>query len=155
MYEDSDQGFTRVSSWHTRFGPGPAASRRLVRNLLSGQPDKATLAQLGVTELVTNAYRHGLGLTDEEIRTMDTFPEDVVLRLAGIRRGRSSYYLRIEVYDPNPTPPDWARSLDDGSALNGRGLALIRKELSRYGAISTKDGKCVVAEYELDYPAAS
>jgi anti-sigma regulatory factor (Ser/Thr protein kinase) len=154
MIEVSDQGFTCVGSWHTRPGPQPAAARRLVRVLLAGQPDKAAQAQLGVTELVTNAYRHGLGLTDEAIQSMDTFPEDVVLKLVGIKRGES-YHLRIEVHDPNPTPPDWARGLDDHSAVNGRGLALIREHLARYGAVSTKNGKCVVAEYELDHPTSS
>ncbi|WP_141578145.1 ATP-binding protein [Actinomadura sp. WMMA1423] len=122
--------------------------------LLAGQPDREDLATLVVTELVTNAYRHGLNLTDEEIQSMDAFPADVVLKLAGIRRGKS-YYLRIEVYDPNPTPPDWARGLDDHSALDGRGLAMIREQLALYGAISTKSGKCVVAEYELDHPTSS
>jgi anti-sigma regulatory factor (Ser/Thr protein kinase) len=154
MIEVSDREFTCVGSWHTRRGPQPAAARRLVDVLLAGQPDRADQAKLGVTELVTNAYRHGLGLTDEMIQSMDVFPEDVVLKLVGIRRGES-YHLRIEVYDPNPTPPDWARSLDDHSALNGRGLALIREHLARYGAISFKNGKCVVAEYELAHPTSS
>ncbi|MGI5416785.1 hypothetical protein [Actinomadura luteofluorescens] len=68
MIEDSDQDFTRVGSWHCRLGPGLAASGRLVRGLLSGQPDKAEMVERGVTALVTNAYRHGLGLTDEAIQ---------------------------------------------------------------------------------------
>ncbi|MGI5204009.1 hypothetical protein ACQEU6_20825 [Spirillospora sp. CA-108201] len=153
MVEDSDQGFTLVGSWHYRLGPGPAASSRLVKGLLSGQPDKAKKVERGVTALVTNVYRHCLGLTAEEIQRMETFPEDVVLRLACIRRGRS-YHLRIEVYAPNPAPPDLARCLDDAPAANGRASAPIRDDLSRYGAVFAKDWNCVMVEYELDHPVS-
>lgn len=153
MIEDSDQDVTPVGSWHYRLGPGPAASRRLVKSLLSGQRDKVEMVERGVTALVTNAYRQGLGLTDEAIQGMATFPEDVVLRLACVRRGRS-YHLRIEVYDPNPEPPDLARCLGDAPAANGRASTPIREDLSRYGAVFAKDWKCVMVEYELDHPVS-
>ncbi|NDU71659.1 hypothetical protein GWI34_03315 [Actinomadura sp. DSM 109109] len=152
MCEYSDRDFTCVEPWRMERGPTPRGSRRLVRAVLAGQPpDLVDQVVLGVTELVTNAYRHGLRLPDDAIPNADASRGSVVLRVARIRRG-PAHHLRIEVYDPNPVPPDWTRGPDDGWAVHGRGLALMRGQLSRYGAISTRNGKVVVVEYELHRP---
>ena len=91
-------------------------------------------AQLLVTELVTNAVRHG-GLA----------PDDAIVLEARLREGT----LRVEVADGGP-------GFDPATALQphredpgGWGLLLVSRLASRWGVTR---GKPNVAWFELDLP---
>lgn len=91
--------------------------------------------QLLVTELVTNAVRHG-GLTPEDMITLE-----VLLR---------GPVLRVEVADGGP-------GFDPASALDpvrenpgGWGLLLVSRMASRWGVTR---GRPNVAWFEIDLPA--
>jgi anti-sigma regulatory factor (Ser/Thr protein kinase) len=91
---------------------------------LTGLRDTATLA---VSELVTNALRHGQG--------------DSV----GLRVTRSDDELRIEVTDGNSTP---ARLSEAGEAAeNGRGLLLIAALAKEWGV--SPDGRMTWCSFAI------
>lgn len=83
-----------------------AHARELVRKTLATWmlSDHADLAELVVTELATNALRHGIG------------PIDIRLSLPGNN-------LRIEVHDHGPGRPVLRQATTDDE--QGRGLALL------------------------------
>ncbi|WP_067071142.1 ATP-binding protein [Carbonactinospora thermoautotrophica] len=87
-------------------------------------------AQLVATELFTNAVRHA---------RHHGHPITVVL-------GPREDALRIEVHDPDPTPPV-PRLNPDPEATSGHGLLLVASLARRWGTTPTPDGgKTVFAE---------
>lgn len=124
-----------TSSWSLVSDPSAAAAARdVLRQRFSSLP--ATVLEdvlLLVTELVANAVRHGGG--------------PVTLRLSS-----TDHYLRIEVTDASPTPPQpLPGSLE---AESGRGLLIVDVLASRWGTTrAVGPGKAVW--FELDLPHGS
>lgn len=81
---------------------------------------------LVVSELVTNALRHGRSLP--------------VLRLATTAGG-----IRIEVTDTDPTPPRIRLPGADG----GRGLRMVERLSAAWGAVRAGEGKVVWSELRV------
>ena len=90
--------------------------------------DLAVTAELVVSELVTNALRHGTG------------PVWMVLHYDGA--------LRIEVGDASHEPPLLVPPHLDGTS--GRGLALVDALAAKWGTQHHSAGKTVWAEIVLD-----
>ena len=118
-----------------RFEPTPAsagAARRFVSSTLVawGLEELADTAALLVSELIGNVVLHA------------GTPAEVLVR-------RSSGRLRVEVHDGNHRLP--ARKRYSGTATTGRGLELVEKLSSRWGAGRDPGGK--VVWFELTEPA--
>ncbi|MEV5384499.1 SpoIIE family protein phosphatase [Streptomyces sp. NPDC052721] len=116
-----------VASWDLRSVPATVATARSLttRKLLEWDMSEAAFtAELIVSELVTNAIRHG--------------KPPVRLRLV------RSHVLTCEVSDGSSTSPRLrhARISDE----NGRGLLLVARCSDRWGTRYTDDGKIVWAE---------
>ncbi|MEU2423497.1 SpoIIE family protein phosphatase [Streptomyces sp. NPDC007851] len=125
-----------VASWEL---PNEPAAVPTARRLVSGQLREWGLEhlvpkmELIVSELVTNAIRHGDGPS----------------RLRLIRH----HVLTCEVFDSHTGHPRRRRlsSLDD----NGRGLSLVAQLSRRWGSRSAADGKVVWAEQNLPATAVA
>jgi serine phosphatase RsbU (regulator of sigma subunit) len=111
-----------------------AEARRLAAAQLDawGQQEAAFVAELVVSELVTNAIRYG------------SPPIQLRLILAG---PAGAGPLICEVSDANASSPHLrrARILDEG----GRGLLLVAQLTSRWGTRHTPEGKTIWAELAL------
>ena len=107
----------------------PGRARRLVRSTLTawGVPDLSDVAELLVSELVTNAVRYSQA--------------PIGLRLLKDRM------LLVEVSDPLPDPPQQrqAARTDEG----GRGLELVASLADRWGTRAEGAGKVVWFEQSL------
>ncbi|HEY3687474.1 MAG TPA: SpoIIE family protein phosphatase [Streptosporangiaceae bacterium] len=105
------------------------AARGRTREVLTrwGLDDRIETVELLVSELVTNAIRHGAG--------------PVTLRL--LRTGR----LLCEVYDTNRDLPVLVSSGPDEE--HGRGMQLVSRMSERWGTSRTAGGKVVWFEYDL------
>jgi anti-sigma regulatory factor (Ser/Thr protein kinase) len=112
---------------------GPAAARRVVAALLPAWelPDLSDDAQLVVSELVTNAYRHAPGT--------DNFELELVRQDAGVR---------IALADGNSVRPVIAELKDDDARPTGRGMAIVAALASRWGAEDHHGGKRVWVDLE-------
>ncbi|MFD7055358.1 ATP-binding protein [Streptomyces mirabilis] len=123
---------TRVASWTP---PGDQSAVRSARTLAARQLTEWGLqglqdaTQLIVSELVTNAIRHGTG--------------QIELRLV------RHQVLTCEVSDTGPsTPrPRRARTMDE----NGRGLFLVTNLCRRWGSRPVPGGKVVWADQDLPH----
>ncbi|MFD3995914.1 ATP-binding protein [Streptomyces sp. NPDC058583] len=126
--------------WELSFPAEPrevAGLRRVVRLHLKfwGLPRQSEVAQLCVSELVTNVIRHvGLGTP-------------TVLRLS-----MNGTYLRIEVSDPecNALP---TRATDGPDSVWGRGLMLVEGAADRWGVLLGTDHKVTWCEIATDLAA--
>ncbi|MFF3877993.1 SpoIIE family protein phosphatase [Streptomyces sp. NPDC001978] len=123
---------TQVASWELPYDPAVVShARTLAANQLTewGLEHLAPNTELIVSELVTNAIRHGVG--------------PITLRL--IRH----HVLVCEVSDASDTVPRLrhARATDEG----GRGLFLVAQLSHRRGTRYTATGKIVWAEQELTH----
>jgi PAS domain S-box-containing protein len=129
-------------------------ARRHTRDTLTAweMHEDADLAELLVSELVTNALRHA---TEQRRSTpAHLWPDTQPSRRAkpngqaripmGLRRGSTS--LWIEVHDFDVRLPRMAGP--DSSAETGRGLVLVDALAKRWGARPTADGKVVWVELE-------
>lgn len=120
-----------VAEWQLALDPREVArSRRLVRGMLLDWelPDAVEAAELMVSELVTNAVKHGRS-------------HHIVLRL--VRTGA----LLCEVGDDEPAP---ATLLDAASHdESGRGLLLVSSLAREWGTSATAHGKTVWFEQAL------
>lgn len=105
----------------------PARARRAVRSALQtwGLPDLGELAELVVSELVTNVVLHA--------------------RSAGVLRiVLTADHLRVEVDDPSTATPTVKHYGSD--ATTGRGLHLLDHLTERWGTEQRDSGKTVWAE---------
>jgi anti-sigma regulatory factor (Ser/Thr protein kinase) len=103
-------------------------ARELAAALLTGwgcAPECVDDAVLVVSEMVTNAVRHGSG--------------GIRLRLHW-----SGSYLRVEVRDGSPLLPRLLPA--SPSADRGRGLRIVARLASRWGSTRLRDGKVVWVE---------
>jgi len=105
------------------------AARAWVRELLSslGRDDLVDSAELGVSELVTNAVLHACPPLTVSVRGTREHP-------------------RIEVHDGSDAPPSTQSRLADAAqklTTFGRGLGIVSWYSSRWGADLTGDGKTV------------
>lgn len=124
------QAWTVILPQHAR---AAAAARRSADETLRwwGLDDVAEAALLVVSELVTNAVLHA--------------------RASGpsleLRLRAGSTWLRIEVHDADPRPPQLRRpaGLDEG----GRGLLLVEAITDEWGVYGTPTGKAVWAALQL------
>ncbi|MFG3052709.1 SpoIIE family protein phosphatase [Kitasatospora sp. NPDC048239] len=120
-------GPDRVASWDLPSDPAVVGSARaLVSGVLTewGLEEQVFVAELVVSELVTNAIRYGRA----------------PVRLRVVRHDAVTF----EVFDASATAPRLrhARITDEG----GRGLFLIAQMAARWGARYVPDGKIVWAE---------
>ncbi|MEU1042020.1 SpoIIE family protein phosphatase [Streptomyces sp. NPDC005907] len=120
-----------VAEWQLPRGPREVASaRRLVRGRLTawGLADAVETAELLVSEVVTNAVRHGAG--------------DAI----GLRLVRTDALL-CEVTDDEPTLPDFMTAgLEDEA---GRGLRVVSRLAREWGASASGHRKTVWFEQAL------
>jgi PAS domain S-box-containing protein len=126
-------GAGNVVSWDLPSDPAVVANARslAVRQLAEwGLDELAMTTELIVSELVTNAIRHGTG----------------PIRLRMIRHEM----LICEVADASSTSPRLrhARTTDEG----GRGLFLVAQMTRRWGTRYTEGGKLIWAEQDLPAP---
>jgi anti-sigma regulatory factor (Ser/Thr protein kinase) len=114
----------------------PSEARRAVAAALSDVPHRV-LAELEllVTELVTNAVRHG-GLGEGD-----------AIELRVIQRGR---VIRVEVAEGGPGFDPATALIPDPEAIGGWGLLLVSRLASRWGVTR---GAPNVAWFEMDLPA--
>lgn len=107
---------TRALSLPAR-APSVRLARSWVRDTLAaiGRDELVDSAQLGVSELVTNALLHG--------------EPPVEIRLRGTRE-----HPRIEVTDHSPVPPRMPASDHAELPMFGRGLSLVAMMSARWGA---------------------
>ncbi|MFE6554202.1 SpoIIE family protein phosphatase [Streptomyces sp. NPDC057746] len=125
----------RVATWalpRDRSAAGHARALAAHQLMEWGLEDLEDATKLIVSELVTNAVRHGTG--------------PIALRLLRHR------VLTCEVSDTAAFIPRQrrARTTDE----NGRGLSLVTNLSRRWGARSTSDGKVVWAEQDLPHTSA-
>lgn len=111
----------------------PAQARRATRAALTAWrlPELVDAVVLAVSELVTNAVRHGRPVVSLEL-----------LR-------RSPQQVRVAVHDGDPTEPPLALDAVDPDAERGRGLAIVR-ELADGIAVEqvSDDGKVVRVDFD-------
>jgi anti-sigma regulatory factor (Ser/Thr protein kinase) len=111
--------------------PEPQSVRRarvwVVSELATiGRDDLADAAELGVSELVTNAILHA--------------DPPIVVRVGG-----TAAHPRVEVHDNSPAPPK-ARSMTADERLLatvGRGLGIVAMFTTTWGAVVASEGKVV------------
>jgi len=106
-----------------------ADARRWVAHICRelGRDDLVETAELGTSELVTNALLHGLAPISVSVRGTASHP-------------------RIEVRDGScepPAPPRPTADLDDELATFGRGLSLVAMSSVAWGASIEEEGKVV------------
>ncbi len=126
-------GPDRVAQWDVPFEPSQVAAQR---SLAAKKLDEWGLSELGfateliLSELITNALRHGSG--------------PVRMRLL------YDHTLTCEVWDGSSTAPHlrYAATTDEG----GRGLFLVAQLSEHWGTRYTAEGKVIWAE--LDLPGA-
>lgn len=129
-----------------RLEPDPKSvqrARQWVTSLLHelGRDDLLECAELGVSELVTNALLHA--------------DDPIAVRVRGTRE-----HPRLEVTDGSRNPPVLpgpAASLDDLLATFGRGLDIVARCSTAWGATIERDGKVVwfePADQPREEPAA-
>ncbi|WP_214409096.1 ATP-binding protein [Sphaerisporangium fuscum] len=120
-----EAGVRMVSWWLPDSGCAAAAARRLTRACLEAweMDDHAEVAELLVSELVTNAIRHAHGAIRH-------------LTLAVFEGA-----LRAEVTDTDSTLPEMREAADDDEG--GRGLKLLDLLSCCWGAIRTPEGKAM------------
>ncbi|MFE7803665.1 ATP-binding protein [Streptomyces sp. NPDC057430] len=115
-----------------------AGIRRVLRRHLDlwGLPNIADVAQMCVSELVTNVIRH----------VGDRTPTTLAVSMNGAR-------LRIEVRDPDARAlPTLLRAQEDDES--GRGMALVDAMADRWGVVLRDDSKVTWCELETGLASA-
>lgn len=101
----------------------PALARACVRDHIAGPPERVGIAELLVSELVTNAILHAHG--------------DPALVIRPTRTG-----VRFEVADESPTVPV-SRQRTEAGRHGGWGLQIVALLADGWGSRSTPTGKVV------------
>ncbi|MEU4230592.1 ATP-binding protein [Nonomuraea sp. NPDC026600] len=123
--DDRFAGARRAASWRLPHKPcSVPKARHLTRELLSdwGYPGQGDVAELLVSELVTNALKYVKGTVDLSFSAEDGL-------------------LRIEVEDTNPELPRVSTPHPDDE--RGRGLGLVDMLSCCWGTVRTVRGKVV------------
>lgn len=120
-------GSEQVAQWDIESDPAAVRRVRAAVSTLLAEWELETLqdtTELILSELITNAMRHGVG--------------PIKVRLL------RDHTLTCEVYDRSLTSPHlrYAATMDEG----GRGLFLVAQLTARWGTRYTKDGKVIWAE---------
>jgi anti-sigma regulatory factor (Ser/Thr protein kinase) len=123
----SPQRTTQLPSVFRSAAAGRAAVREVLRE---GGIRPSDAAELVVSELVTNAVRHGRA------------PIRMVLELAGS-------LLRVTVIDSAPRELDLRLRTPGPESMNGRGLLLVDAVARRWGINADDREKAVWAEVEV------
>jgi serine phosphatase RsbU (regulator of sigma subunit)/anti-sigma regulatory factor (Ser/Thr protein kinase) len=126
-------GFARASQFDVGGGPEAVGrARAALTAFLDGHvtPGRVYDLQLLVSEIVTNAVRHGGARQGEHI--------DLRVALAGD-------HVRVEVRDPGPGFHDIAPSLPETDSGGGYGLYLVDLYSTNWG-VSGSEGNCVWLE---------
>ncbi|WP_372729791.1 ATP-binding protein [Nocardioides sp.] len=111
-------------------GEGPrdvALARRWVMDVCSAidRPELTECARLGVSELVTNALMHGQAPIEVRVRGTQQYP-------------------RVEVRDGSTEPPELPHADHNAALLTfGRGLGIVARAATAWGAEIESDGKVV------------
>jgi hypothetical protein len=123
---------------------GPMDARATVRLTLAtwGLAHASDPAEMVISELVTNAITASRASAPE-----GTDPRPITYRLTA--DGRE---LRIEVWDPDPTPPPQDATLPDDDEENGRGLFIVAALSSGWGSYGRNGGKIVWSALSLGKP---
>jgi DNA-binding NarL/FixJ family response regulator len=120
----------RVTAELEQDATSPRAARQLVRSLLgAAQEELVGVVELLVTELVTNSVIHAASAPRVEV---ELHPDRV----------------RIAVHDADPTMPQ--PRVPDVDRPGGRGLGLVDRLATRWGAAPSDRGK--VVWFELERP---
>jgi anti-sigma regulatory factor (Ser/Thr protein kinase) len=125
-----------VSCRYSRELTAPREAREEIRKALCswGLEDQVNDAQVIISELVTNAIRHGAGLVETRISC-------------------EHYYLHVEVHDDGPGRPVHRHATAED--VSWRGLAVIDGLIQPYGGSlvivndDTGDGKTVCVSIRL------
>ena len=133
--DEREPASLRYSTVWDREHPSIADARHAVRALLARaghRPEHQTSqdAQLVVSELVTNAYRHAPG------------PGGLVLEL-----DPDTLLLRITVRDSSTRPP--TLRTPDARRVGGHGLHLVTRLCAQLHTVALETGKQVVAHLHL------
>jgi anti-sigma regulatory factor (Ser/Thr protein kinase) len=157
---DAAPGLTSLPARTQRTRPGPA---RRDTNCMLGPRDtapgdaRATLrltlatwelthvsneAETVISELVTNAIT-----ASRNKAPAGTDPHPITFRLTA-----DNNELRIEVWDPDPTPPPPETGLPGDDDENGRGLFIVAALTSAWGSYDRNGGKVVWATISLGPP---
>ncbi|MFJ4711076.1 ATP-binding protein [Streptomyces sp. NPDC088785] len=125
--------------------PRHARSVRRARLLFRGQAaswglsaDVTDTAELLLSELMTNAYRHAKAPADRQIRARATL---------------TANRLTVRVTDAGDTLPQPRRASPDDES--GRGLALVAMLAGEWGAQAREEGVGKVVWFELDTGAGT
>jgi anti-sigma regulatory factor (Ser/Thr protein kinase) len=135
---ESDMPLNRPAQALTPGPRGVSDARRWATQVLTeiGRPELVESACISVSEVITNALLHA--------------EQPVSVRLRG-----TSDHPRIEVRDGTPEPPDLpdleSDPTDDILLTFGRGLSIVARVSSAWGAVLEEDGKVVwfVPQVEL------
>ncbi|MEU8569078.1 ATP-binding protein [Streptomyces pathocidini] len=145
MNHENERGLhvSRLPLPHTPLATPQA--RRHVRDVLRtwglGGGELADSVELVTSELVTNAVRHAVcpcGCT-----------RGVIALALWLQEAR----LRVEVGDPDRTPPWWPKGEPDTDGLGGRGLAIVMSLAKDWGCYTRAvRGKVVWCEFATASP---
>jgi anti-sigma regulatory factor (Ser/Thr protein kinase) len=125
----------------------PADARATLKLTLSiwGLSHVTDPAETVISELITNAIAASRASAPE-----GTDPRPVSFRLTANERE-----LRIEVWDPDPTPPPGDPTLPSDAEENGRGLFIVSVLSSQWGSHPGRNGgKVVWASLSLGTPSS-
>ncbi|KUN17587.1 hypothetical protein AQJ11_37630 [Streptomyces corchorusii] len=128
-------------------------ARETVRGLLHGRTDRDRIDDtvLVVTELLTNAIRHGDGPVS---LILDLYENGVTVGV--VDRGRDTTVIPADVVSLMASSQEEATATTGGGHLptSGRGLYLVNAFANGWGVEPAREGKVVIAAFCLSGSAA-